>query len=368
MEQCDLAIVGGSFAGLSCAREAAHNGLTTQVFERKIAPGAYTQSTGLFVQEIADQMALPERLIRRITGVRLYAPNLNYVDLRSPGYEFIATDTPKVLSWMAEQAQQAGAIISASEQVQNVVQYADRVVLPEQDTAARYLVAADGANSTVARALGLGTNKVMLSGAEYEVDGFHDLPDDLLHVFISNEYAPGYIGWLFKGVHSAQLGIAVKPGHRVRLRAFFELLKRRFDPNAKMLSGRGGYIPCGGVVHPWARDNVCLLGDAAGMVSPLTAGGIHPSIEVGQQLGAAIAMHLRHDLPLPQEQIRALVKTYPVKRQLRRLANLVSFSDRISNHVINNTAFQRAAQLIFFHNRGLFSKRAWGEILFAKSH
>ncbi|RBP48534.1 NAD(P)/FAD-dependent oxidoreductase [Arenicella xantha] len=366
MDRCDLAVVGGSFAGLACARQAALNGLDTRVFERKIAPGAYTQSTGIFVQEIADMVALPAELMRRIKGVRLYAPNMQYIDLRSPGYSFVATDTQRVLTWMADRAVEAGANIESSTQVQEVTRRESEVILEEQELAASYLVAADGANSAMAKQLGLGTNQQVLCGAEYEVDGFDELDADFLHVFINSDYAPGYIGWLFKGVKTVQLGVAVKPGKHVKLRPFFEFLKSYFGSDATMLSGRGGLIPCGGVVSPWADGNVCLVGDAAGMVSPLTAGGIHPSIEIGEQLGVAVAAHLRHGLALPQDQIRSMVKRYPVKKRLRSAYNQFGAPDSLVNFMISNGLFRRVAQIVFFHHRGLLSKDAWRDILFAE--
>jgi len=363
MEYCDLAVVGGSFAGLTCAKNAALNGLHTRLFERKISPGSYTQSTGIFVKEIAEQVNLPDALMRKISGVRLYAPNMHSIDLQSPEYYFVATNTQRVLGWMADQAAQAGVEIESSTQVQNVRKDSGRVILEDQACSASYLVAADGANSDLAKQLQLGQNKHYLSGAEYEVDGFDQLDGDKLHVFLSSEYAPGYIGWLLKGVDSVQLGVAVKPGCHVKLRPFFEFLKSYFGSDAKMISGRGGLIPCGGLVSPWARDNVCLLGDAAGMVSPLTAGGIHPSIEIGEQLGVAIATHLRQGLPLPQEQVKAMVKRYPFKKHLRGLYNTVGAPDSVVNAMIANPLFRRAAQLVFFHHRGLFCGEAWRDIL-----
>jgi len=367
MEKCDLAVVGGSFAGLTCARHAALNGMVARVFERKISPGAYTQSTGIFVKEVAEQINLPPQLTRKIQGVRLYAPNMHSIDLQSPEYYFVATDTHRVLSWMADQARAAGAEIHSSAHVQSVQQISGRVILPEQECAASYLVAADGANSDLAKQLNLGQNRRYLSGAEYEVEGFDELDADKLHVFLTSDYAPGYIGWLFKGVNTVQLGVAAKPGSHVKLRPFFEFLKSHFACDATMISGRGGLIPCGGLVSPWARDNVCLLGDAAGMVSPLTAGGIHPSIEVGEQLGVAIAAHLKHDLPLPQQQIKQLVKRYPYKKRMRGLYNRFNAPDALLNTMISNPAFRRVAQLVFFHHRGLFCGEAWKDILFSEA-
>ena len=52
----DLAIVGGSFAGLVCARSAALRGLRTVVLERQPAPGHRMHTTGLLVKEVAERL------------------------------------------------------------------------------------------------------------------------------------------------------------------------------------------------------------------------------------------------------------------------------------------------------------------------
>ncbi|MCY3021666.1 MAG: FAD-dependent oxidoreductase [Planctomycetota bacterium] len=49
----DVAIVGGSFAGLACAQAAAARGLRTIVLERKADPGQTPHTTGLLVKEVA---------------------------------------------------------------------------------------------------------------------------------------------------------------------------------------------------------------------------------------------------------------------------------------------------------------------------
>ena len=81
----DLAIVGASFAGLVCARTAAMRGLKVCVLEAKDDPGARIHTTGILVKEAADEVDLPHALMRRVHGVRLYAPNLTSVDLFAPG-------------------------------------------------------------------------------------------------------------------------------------------------------------------------------------------------------------------------------------------------------------------------------------------
>ena len=69
------------------------------VLERKADAGEKLHTTGIIVKDAIDQIALldglPSELVRRINGVRLYAPNLRHVDLSAPGYYFLATDTPR---------------------------------------------------------------------------------------------------------------------------------------------------------------------------------------------------------------------------------------------------------------------------------
>src|SRR5689334_15363782 len=113
--QTDCVVVGASFAGLACATALARAGMRVAVLEKKSDPGEKLHTTGIIVKEAVDRVrlldGLPPQLVRRINGVRLYAPNLKHVDLAAPGYYFLATDTPQVMRWLARRAEQAGARI-----------------------------------------------------------------------------------------------------------------------------------------------------------------------------------------------------------------------------------------------------------------
>lgn len=153
----ELCVVGAGFAGLACARAAAARGLRVRVLERKPDPGAACRTTGLLVQEAAEELEPPARLVRRIPGVRLYAPSLRVLDLESPGYWFLATDTPALLRRMAEGI--------------DIVRGEYRGGFP---FGARFLVGADGPRSRVAREFGLGVNLEFLVGVEAEFEGVRD--------------------------------------------------------------------------------------------------------------------------------------------------------------------------------------------------
>jgi geranylgeranyl reductase family protein len=364
MEQHDITIIGAGFAGLACARRAAQQGMKTLVLERKACPGANMRTTGILVKEAADLLHLPAHLGRNISGVRLYSPNGKCIDLTSPGYSFVATDTPGMMRWLARQAESAGADIRLSQNVSQFRKERGAVALPEAGLRTRFLVGCDGARSNVARAFGLSENRDFLIGAEAEYEGIEGLDPDRLHVFLDSHLAPGYIGWIVPGVGISQVGIAVRRPHQPDLAAFEQKIRRLFDfSRAKLVGRRGGLIPCGGVVKHWHTDGVMLLGDAAGMVSPLTAGGIFPSLQLGAQAGHAISRFLQGELADPAAELRAMVPRYAVKNLLRWSMDHLAPPNFLYNLALENPLFQRAAQVLFFHHRGLFCKEAWKEIM-----
>ena len=99
--QQDCVVVGASFAGLACATALAKAGARVTVLERKDDPGIKLHTTGILVRDVIEQIPLldelPDELVRRVNGVRLYAPNMSAIDLAAPGYFFLATDTPRLM-------------------------------------------------------------------------------------------------------------------------------------------------------------------------------------------------------------------------------------------------------------------------------
>ncbi len=342
----DVAIVGGSFAGLECARVAALQGLDVVLLERKADPGIGVRTTGLLVKEVAEAWDIPRRITRDIHGVRLYAPSLRAIDLECPGYYFMATDTPALLRWMAREAESSGARIT----------YGTDAAAP----AARYVVGADGARSSVAVRWGLGRNREFLAGAEAELEGVRGVDGDRVHCFLDAELAPGYIGWVVPGVRATQVGLACRLPVRPRLDAFLRVVSRVFDlSSARVVSRRGGLIPVGGPVRPATREGVVLVGDAAGLVSPLTAGGIHTALDSGRRTAVAIADELIHGGAAAWRELSP--PRFFWKRCLRRLMDAVP-TNAVWDALLATPPMRALARAVFFHHRGLFSPAAWRDL------
>ena len=359
----DVAIIGGGFAGLVCARSAALRGLRTVVLERQPAPGHRVHTTGLLVKEVAERWEAPPRLTRRIRGVRLYGPSLSFIDLDSPGYYFLATDTPRLMTWLAREAGRAGAQLRYDTSFRGVSRSDDRVELLDCGLWARFLVGADGPRSAVARHFGLGRNRAFLLGIEAEILGLGGLDPDRLHCFLDARLMPGYIGWAFIGVGGvAQVGLACRQPIRPDFDGFMAKLARLFDTgDVRVIGRRGGLIPVGGRVAPFGAERVLLVGDAAGIVSPLTAGGIHTALGSGWRAGHAVADHLLDGAPAPH---RALAAAYPRffwKRRLRQLFDLGP-PNWLIEAGLATPPLRALAQSIYFHRRGLLSPRVWSDL------
>jgi len=361
-DRFDLVIIGAGFAGLACARVAAARGLTVAVVEKKAEPGIQLHTTGIIVKEAAEELAIPIQFCRKVTGVRLYAPGLKSVDLDSPGYYFLATDTAAVLRWLAAEAKSAGATHFFGRTFAGARREGGDIVLDRPEIRARYLVGADGARSAVANAFGLGANRRMLVGIEAEYTGVQGVDPERLHCFLDSRLSPGYIGWTVPGAGVTQVGLACRQGEKPDLDRLIERIGGVFDfSRARVVERRSGPIPVGGMVRPFGRDGVLLVGDAAGLVSPLTAGGIHPAFRYGRRAAELIADHLLDGGPSPGSILAREYPRYRWKTWLRRGLDRDP-PNWLYDWTVGLPPMRAFAQLVYFHRKGLKSGAAWRDV------
>jgi len=354
----DVLIVGASFAGAACALAAAQSGLRVLVLERKHDPGEKLRTTGIIVKEAAEQTLLnqvPARLTRRVEQVRLYAPNLKQVALAAPGYYFLTTDTPGVMRWLADELRSHGVDLRLGTSFTHATRATDGWQV-EGVGRTRYLIGADGARSRVAERCGLGEVRHFLYGVEYEFPGAQLPQSDALHCFISKRYAPGYIGWIAQSPTGVQAGLALRHDpDDVRVPDIDGFLLRvglaaGLPKHLKPGTARAGLIPCSGPVSPLAGEGVMLTGDAAGIVSPVTAGGIHSAWEHGWTIGRAIVSHLRDSGPPPERVALEAAPRFRAKRALRWTFDKLQF-DWPFDLLLYSPPLRWAAEQVYFHKR-----------------
>ncbi len=351
IQKFDLVIVGGSFAGLACARTAALKGMKVAVIDAKPEPGARIATTGIVVKEASDDFDLPARHMRKVRGVRLYSPDKRHLDLHAPGYFFHATDTGEILRWMANEAERAGATLMYGNKFESAVAYERGVSLASLGLHAQFLIGADGARSRVAEQFQLGRNRRFLAGIELECEPLDSIDARFLHCFADSRIAPGYIAWVVPGAGVTQIGVAARRPAKPDLRALLEKVRALLDLGAiRIVSRRSGLIPVGGTLRPLGNARVLLVGDAAGMVSPVTGGGIHTALHFGRRAAQLVCDYLLDRRPHPARALAREAPKFRTKLFMRALMDLAP-PNMLINAMLTTEPMRALAQRIYFHSR-----------------
>lgn len=352
MKKFDLVIIGASFAGLACARTAALRGLNVAVLEAQKEPGSRVRTTGILVKEVTEAFDFPAHLLKKIRGVRLYAPNGRALDLHAPGYYFQASDTGGLLRWLTAEAERAGASILFGRKFDTASADETGVTIPSLDIRANYLIGADGARSRVAAAFGLGRSRRFLAGAELECEPIASLDPRFLHCFADSRIAPAYIGWVLGGCGVTQLGAAARLGSKPDVAALVSRAKATFGvEELRVIERRSGLIPVGGSVEPLGSGRVLLTGDSAGLVSPVTGGGIHTALHFGRRAAQLVSDYLIDRGPHPVQAMSAEIPRFRLKRVLRRLLDMAP-PNAVINLMLLTPPMRMIAQRLYFHSRG----------------
>jgi geranylgeranyl reductase family protein len=155
---------------------------------------------------------------------------------------------------------------------------------------ASFVVGADGANGTVARTAGLGDG--IVTGVALEANAsWSDLDPSPYRAtaWVELGTVAGGYGWVFpKGDHG-NLGVGGWHGEGRRLRSHLETLARAHgvDP-ARLRDVRGHRLPMRVPGAPAASGRTLLVGDAAGLVDPLSGDGMYEAFVSAELAAAAI--------------------------------------------------------------------------------
>ena len=176
--------------------------------------------------------------------------------------------------------------------VQRVTEEADRVVVETRAGEifeGRYLVAADGANSVVARSLGLRRGKTLAAAIEAEVPvpeavmrRFRDAP-----LFIFGEIYLGYL-WIFPKADHLSVGIGSFRPRPGKLQATLKRVMARYGISLEGVPLHGHPLPIFIRREPVVTARTLLVGDAAGLIDPFTGEGIRFAIKSGRLAAEAI--------------------------------------------------------------------------------
>lgn len=291
----DVLIAGSGPAGSSAALRLATAGISVAVLEKESLPRYKTCGGGLVRRARRllpiDLSDLIERECHAVE-VSVLESGVGHVFERAE--PVISMTMRDALDYrLVCEAERAGADVRTRCKVLGVEQRPDGVEVTTDagPLGARFLIAADGALSAVARAAGWSDDRLLIPALESEVhvsdavfDRFRGSARFDLDV-VGHGYA-----WLFpKRDHLSAGVLSVRRGP-IDLRTQLEGYYRRIGIDSIVREERHGFvIPVRPRRDGFARGRVLLVGDAAGFADPVTAEGITWAIRSGQIAGDVLA-------------------------------------------------------------------------------
>lgn len=303
MERFDVVVVGAGLAGLQVSRLLGERGLRVLLVDRKSNLEESIHTTGVFVRRTLEDFPLPEDCLGPpVRHVTLFSPRRRRLELASPHDEFRVGRMRVLYTRFLNHAIRTGVEWMPEAHYESHSRLSHEVIVrlncssPSRSVRARYLVGADGANSRVGAALGLDQNREWIVGVEEVMAGVPLEGPPRFYCLLDPRLAPGYLGWVIHDGEEVHLGVggyADRFDPLTSLNEFKSSLNSVIDlRSARFLERRGGRIPVGGVLQRIANDQGLLVGDAAGAVSPLTAGGLDPCLRLSTFAASVIGNYL----------------------------------------------------------------------------
>ena len=293
MERFDVLVVGAGPAGSATAIHLARAGASVLLVDKAVFPRDKPCGGGLtgralryipcavdpVVEHVVDRLVVRAGYARKVTRTS----DEPLIDM---------TQRRRLDLHLAEQAVAAGAHFRDGVAVTGIEVDAEGVSarLAGSRVRASFLVGADGANGVVAKAAGLGEGIVRGVALEGNVPWSElDRSAYARTAWVELGIVPGGYGWVFpKGDH-ANLGVGGWLTEGPSLRAHLERLAKahHVDPSA-LENVRGHRLPMRELGAPAARGRVLLVGDAAGLVDPLSGDGMYEGFVSARLAAGAI--------------------------------------------------------------------------------
>ena len=280
----DVVVVGAGPAGSTAAYRLATAGARVVLLDRQRFPRDKPCGGGLTMRGVRllpfDVSPVVEDRVDRVL-LRLRFERAAEQRFRAP--VALMTQRRRLDHFLVERAAEAGADFRDGVRVRDVEANGDAGMVVDVEGAridAALVIGADGANGVCSKALGLGADRAFAIAYEGNLPLVGAAADEHRgRVTLELGTVPGGYGWLFpKGDH-ANLGVGGWNEEGPRLRDHLRRLCEFHGVGADSLTDlRGHRLP---MRRSWglsARGRAAVVGDAAGLVDPLSGDGMFEAI------------------------------------------------------------------------------------------
>jgi digeranylgeranylglycerophospholipid reductase len=351
--ECDVVVVGAGPAGSMAARSAAENGAGVIILEEHSRVGhPVFCAEGLSLNGIKDAGVepVPPIVSQEITRARVYAPNMEFVELTSSDWKGYNLNRDAFDRALAENAVRAGAELLLDTRATRVVKEGNLVTgvdaISEGDelkVRSKVVIGADGYSSVVRKTAGLGRwFPDVVTCAQFRLGGLNLDESGVNDFLLGSNVAPGGYAWVFpKSSSVANVGLGVR---RIHTAPPIEYLKRFVDSDprfegAEILLVSGGICPVSGTLDEIVGDGLMLVGDAAGQLVPMTGAGVHSGVEAGKMAGQVAAKAIEEG-DISASRLSEYEKLFDEYwgRRIRDSRKVVEMLDRFSDEDLNTLA------------------------------
>jgi geranylgeranyl reductase family protein len=296
MKSFTVAIIGSGPSGASAAFELAKSGISTVIIEKEILSRYKTCGGGLVFR---GRKSLPFDISsvveKEFYEVDTYIANttFKFTTVRDqPIISMIMRDAFDNL--IIEKAKEKGVTLLQNHKVLGISFGVTQTIhTSEGDVQAKFIFAGDGALSPVSKMAGWKETRTINPALEYEVEVSEaDFKRLSQNVRFDVDIVPLGYGWCFPKKNHLSIGVGIFAKSKQKID-----LKQKYADYLKILGiteiiseqAHGFVIPVSPRTDTFVKNNVFLIGDAAGFADPITAEGISNSILSGVLAAQSLA-------------------------------------------------------------------------------
>lgn len=347
MEKYDVVIVGAGVAGSVLGRLLAQKDISVLLVEKDAFSGKTTACGGLFDKPYFDRYVDDGQILEQHITKNIFVLPWGEVEYDC---DQVTVKRRKFDRYLAGQAAASGACLKHKTQAvdwelrgpgQVIITLHDKNKREKYQVEGKIIAFADGPHSLAARNSRFDPENVKKYWAyayAYEVEGI-PFEAEVMKIYLDPVLFPWGYGWIFPNKEDSNIGVGtivpeVDKGGKLKNKLFDFIDEYKLTApllkNRAIVDKKGGFIPMWLIDH-YSDESQVVLGDAAGMVSPLFGAGIDYAIDAAEACAPVL--------------IDALKKEDFSARQLGK------YDDAVKNGFIKDLRKQMVIAKIIIHSK-----------------